>query len=183
MFQGEHIVMLPTPTVAATLRQKYVLRRPQLDDFSNTATITAKTTTTITVDTMPSSIVTGVSIDTIRNKPYFDHLDIDVTATLVAGLVITVASHDSDLAVGDYVALSGYSPVVPLPAEMYHLLLDGTAIRVMQSRGDDSWNSLMQTYERDKQRVLSIFSPRNEGEAPVIINRSSPLRAGRKWGV
>lgn len=180
-FRGEHIVLLPTPSTSGySLRVRYYLRRPRLDNGTYTTTVSALSSSTqITVTAATSGMVLNGSIDIIRRKPYFDHLAIDTTITAAAGNLLTIGTYSSDIAVGDIVAESGYTSVIPLPAEMYALLVTGTAIRVMQSRGDPAWQAEMGTYERDKAAVRSLFAPRNDGEAQRVINRSSPLRVGR----
>lgn len=179
-FRGEHVVILPTPTVAQTLRMRYYLRRPRLDNGTFTTTVSALSSSTqITVTAATSGMVLNGIIDIIRAKPYFDHLAIDTTITAASGNLLTIGTYDSGIAVGDIVAESGYTSVIPLPAEMYPLLLNGTVIRVMQSRGDPAWQAELATYERDKRSVVDMFSTRNDGESQRIINRSSPLRAGK----
>ena len=179
--QGEEVVLVPTPTQTGyTLRQKYCLRRPRLTiDTDNYAAITSFIGPILSVATVPANIISGAFVDIVRRKPYFDVLvvEAEVIAAGVGTISIDVAPPTS-LQAGDYVSFSDTSYIVPLPVEIQQLLLTATVGKVLMALGDERAQREIAVFERDRDRVKVLLSPRNEGESPRIINRSGPIRGG-----
>lgn len=179
--QGEHVVLVPAPTQSGyVLRQKYYLRRPRLTiDTDNYAVITGVTGPILSVAATPANITTGSYVDIVRNKPYFDIVTVEAEVALSGvGSIALAETPSSSVRVGDYVCVADTSYLIPLPVEIQQLLLTATVGKVLMALGDERATREIGVFERDRERVKVLLSPRNEGEAPRVINRSSPIRGG-----
>jgi len=84
------------------------------------------------------------------------------------------------IAVGDYVALEGESPIAQCHAAFYTGLQWGTAAAILQSIGDHQNGALaQQRFENAITEARHLVSPRNKGEAEYIINRNGHIRSRR----
>lgn len=187
--QGEEVVLLPTPNASGyTLRFKYYARRPRLVSLSDNVNGCAITAVSgglrqISVAATPSGITTDTVVDIIRCKPYFDYLSMSLTVSGTTPTVITVTSDYSTVAAaGDYIFVEDTTGVVPLPVELQPVLITATAVRVLTSLGDPKAQAELVMLDREKQMVMQLLDPRNDGEAKRVINRSSPLR-GSRWRI
>jgi hypothetical protein len=141
--QHGSVVVEPTPTVTSgTLVMTYYRRPSELVATTAVATITAINTGTgvVTLSGVPASWVSStialVPYDFVRAKPEFDALAIDQTPTASgSSTTLTFSSLPTDLAVGDYVALAGKTPIPQVPADLHPILAQLVANRVLESLG------------------------------------------------
>jgi hypothetical protein len=134
--QANKIVLYPTPDSASTtLRVTYFGRTGYLIATTSAAAITA----------IAGNVITCVPPSTWTNANTFDIIGgswlrgYDLAATTVAGGSITfTATVPSDLAVGDYVALAGYSPIPQCPVEAHALLVQLTVVACLEAMGDQT---------------------------------------------
>lgn len=170
--RGDNIILVPTPSsTTGTLRVHYSLRPGNLVETTSAAVISAINTSTnvITVTTIPSTWVTGNTFDLIAANGGHRHLSVDLTSTLVSGTSITLPSLPSDLAVGDYVALQGETPVIQMPPDFHPILASFTAAEMLISMNQPSGEKLLAKAVRNLDIARSMITPRVVGEEELII--------------
>jgi hypothetical protein len=178
--QGNKVYFTYTPT--DTIRLYYYICPGKLIPTSKAAVVVSVLGSAITVVSVPSAIASGASVDFIKNKPGYDTLALDQTATTVASPTLTMATAPtSDLAAGHYIALAGYSPVVQVPEALVGALEWAVAASVLEALGDTSGAALAsQKADRSLAAGVSLFEPRIDGVVKKIINYDSELR-GRPY--
>jgi hypothetical protein len=175
--KGNSIVLAWTPSGSeGTLRLSYTRRPGKLVATSATAVVTSISGTNVTVSSVPSTFTTAVQVDMIEANPGFDWLATDTAIAGVSGTTLTFASVPTDLAIGDYIALAGESPVIQLPLEMHALLEQHVAIQCMRAQDKKSAAKDMQEdFDVMEQRVLTLLTPRVVGEPKKIVTSASLL--------
>ena len=169
--QGDDVILYPTPnSTTGTLRMYYRRRPSDLIETSSAAVVSAINTTTnvVSVTTIPSTWVTGNIFDLIQQDGSHKHLSIDLTSTLVSGNDITFSSLPSQLAVGDYVALAGYTPVVQLPPDFQPILSLLTAAEMISAMDQAKGDKLIARAELALNNARELINPRVEGELETI---------------
>lgn len=183
--EGDHVVLLPTPTEASgSLRMRYY-RRPnrlvlEAATFEITAVDAGGSTTSYT-GVKPSTITLSTPVDVIQARPNFDLLGKSATPGGVGATTIILVNADvSGAIVGDYIALAGETPIVQLPVELHPILVALVTGRVLEAIGDREAYSI--AYERAVVRMRAmeaLFLPRVEGKPRKAVNHYSSLRGGR----
>lgn len=171
--RNNKIVLLPIPSSADySLCTPYYIRPSKLIETTAAAQITAVTSTTITVSSLPTTITTSTTVDFIRNTGGFECISIDETPTIIASTTLTFAAVPTGTAIGDWIALSGESPIPQLPAELHPLLSERTARKVMKAIGDANGVKLSEETIREMtEGALLITSNRVQGEPKRIVSR------------
>jgi hypothetical protein len=182
-FQGDRIVLLPTPQTAdLTLHIFWEMPPGKLALVDNCARVTGITATTVTVSAAPSTITTGTVVDFIAGQSGNSTLAFDKTVSNVAATTYTFATGDipATLAIGDYVAPQGCTPYVQLPNEAMSLLETATDQRILNTIGDfEGAGRLEEDRKREDKDLKILLEPRNQGENAVFINRRGLLRGSR----
>ena len=190
--QGDEIVLVPsvpsTFSEPESLVKKFKLRPSLLVKLTNAAKVVSVSSPNVTVDSA-GDITTGAVIDFIRGKSGARVYSMDKTCTNVAGTTFTFAAADipSALEAGDYIALAGYSPVIQMiPDEVSPWIETLAAQRALKSIGDtEGAADLKEDVITERENLLKILEPRNEGEPKVTMNRDSLARGNkfqqRRW--
>ena len=147
MFQNNSVVLYPIPTQSVgTLRLYYYQRPSSLEQTLNCAQITSIAAGSVTCSSVPTTWGTGTVVDWIpASLPYTPYgLDTEITnvssntitlsiptATQVAAATPTPAPQ-----VGDWLALSEYTPVPEILRELFIVLVQATICRVLEAAGD-----------------------------------------------
>lgn len=131
-------------------------------------------TNTVTVSSVPSTMVAGVSVDVCKATPHFDPLLDDATISSVSGSDIVLDSLPSTVAVGDWVCLAGQTCVPQIPEEYHTVLVMRVAGQVLSALGDikGSQNKFGIAKEIIDE-LTGTFSDRVTGEPRKIKNRNS----------
>jgi hypothetical protein len=180
-FQDDDIKLFPPASTSLLLRMFYLYRPGNLVLQSETCTVTAVGTDTLTVDATPSNIAIGSKIDVVKVEPGFKTLVEDLTLTNRSFNSVTVSGYDfstKSISVGDIVSLSRETSVIQLPEDAHELLVWSTANEMATSLG------ISDMIGHTEKQVLSAlngmrqaFTPRSE-DPQTIINGSSLLRSG-----
>lgn len=170
-----------------TLRLYYFRRPNKLVKTSEAGKITGIDTVTnvVTVDNAPTSWTTNTTFDLICGDPPFDSKGDDQAITNIAGFDITFSSLPTDLAVNDWVAEAGESPVAQIPYEAYSLLTQLGVIKVLEALKDtQGLQNAINDYTQMKQDFFTMISPRVDGQPKKVVSRSGTWRlsGARKWG-
>ncbi len=180
IFENTAIRLLSNSYSGPTLRMLYHLRPNRVVALAACGTITAINTTTkeVTVSAAPTTFTNGTAYDFIKAMPGFDTLGMDQTAS-ITGDVLTFSSLPSTLAVGDYVALAGESPVPQIPAEMHQLLAQRVVVKVLEGCGDPKMEVAQKMCEEQRQAALTLLTPRSVGDSRYLTNLNGPGWASR----
>lgn len=182
MPQGDKIVLLPTPTTANYVIQFfYELAPSELIPTSEAGQITAINTTTgdVTISAAVTGFTSGATMDLVDGKAGCTVKAEDIVNTSVSGTTVTFTAADlpSDLAVGDYVALSNQTPVVQLPDELHQSLVQAVICRLLEALGDFEGLQAARGSLKDKlDSAIKLLTPRIESQMPKVINRNGLLR-------
>jgi hypothetical protein len=179
--EGDKVYVLPGNAgggTSFTLRLKYYRRPGRLVLAASAARIISISGADLTVAAIGDA-GDGNIVDIVQGAPNFDLLEEDITADY-AGPVMTLDAPNPEIARGDYITLSGTSPVVQLPDALHPVLVAAVSVRVYELMGNAAATELAQKKLSDSlSRVNRLINPRIEGEESPIVNRYSPLRTGR----
>lgn len=166
-----------------TLELPYKIRPGVLIETTDAAKVTAIDTDTgvVTVNTVPAAFTTSLEYDFIKGSGGYEYLALEKTASAVdsgAGTITFTASDlPSDLAVGDWVAQAGYSPVPQIPVEVAPVLVYETIIKILKSLGDwEGAKAAEMELEGEgnepglRDSVLKLISPRVKGETKFLVS-------------
>jgi len=165
------------------LRVYYFLRPGRLVEVSNCAEVVSIAGAVITCTAAPpTGFVTGARVDLISlEPPSFRPRLIDAEIQGVSGSDITLAAAPAGTQVplaGEFVALSGQSPVPQVPLEMHSYVAQHTAVNILLSQKPTSQlaQGAQLRLKDEVQAMRDLLSPRVSGEPEILVNRSSPLR-------
>jgi hypothetical protein len=170
------INLVPTPDVSSgSLTLIYEVRPNRLvDSASAVGVITVIDTGTrqVTVSSAPAAWVSGAtSYDFIKAGSPFDSLGVDQSATKSSNTLTFTNALPSSLAVGDYVALAGESPVPQIPQDLHPLLQARAVIAVLKTLGEDDGavQSAIAGMMEIQAAATPILSPRVSGTPKKIV--------------
>lgn len=169
---ADSVMLYPTPnTSTGTLRLYFSVRPGDLVETTSAAAISAINTSTnvVTVTSIPSTWATGDEFDLISGTGSQNYKALDKTSTLVSGSDITFSSLPSDLAVGDYVSVSGTSPLIQMPVEFRTILATLTAADMLLAMNQPSGKALYAKGTKALESAIKFLTPRVVGESEVIL--------------
>lgn len=187
---GNYIQILPTPIVG-TARLWYIKRTGDLILTTQAAQVTGVAGAVVSVSSVPSTIVTGVTIDACGDQPPFNVFGTR-EVTDVTGTDITLDAEVEDLSIGDWIALEGQTPIPQIPVEFRILLawrvvelaweLQG-ALEKAKVAKERRIEYVLDTFGLISPRVATdtkVISPVNGGFLSGNSNRISNFPAGRE---
>jgi hypothetical protein len=169
------IVLCEVPSGYTYLRVEYYRMPNRLVLLTAAGKVTAKTDTTVTLETLPTTFSTSEPVDFISGTAGFRCRAIDKTPTAINSgtRTLTFISGDipSNLAIGDYVALSGETPIAQIPQTLRPLLEQRACCLALEALGDGKLGTAQKTLTDMEKRLLPTLTPRVPGAPRVIINR------------
>lgn len=156
-----------------TLRLRYIRQPNQLVANTAAAQVALVSGNNVTVTALPSTYTTSVTYDAISQTPNFNALQDDMVCTNISSLTMTFSSVPSTLAVGDWICLSGQSPIAQIPANPgLNLLLQLGAAKALEVAGDvQGYNIAMSQAATMKEYFISVLTPRIDGN---VIRLTTP---------
>lgn len=171
--KGNYVQILPIPNIGVA-RLWYTKRTSELILTSAGAQITAINGAVITVSTVPSSIVVGVSVDALGDQPPFNILgtrDVDD----VSGTDITLDSAVDDLAVGDWLALEGQTPIPQVPVEYRLILAQRVVCKIYELQCYlEKWKAAKEVLKQYEEATANLITPRVKSQTKVV----NPINGG-----
>lgn len=187
--EGNKMVLYPsTSTRAGTnLRIFFYKRSLVLASPQNYGRITSIDTIakTATLDYVPPAWTTSTSLNAVSSLPPFAVTAKSVTPVSISSPTIEFSSV-SDLTVGDYLSLEGYSAIPQIPIEAHAYLAQLTAAKLLEGLGD--FNGMKMALDKAtqlKDGMLIMLSQRVDGSVKKIMNPTGGLRLGAsigRWG-
>lgn len=179
-----NVVLVPAPATATeTLKLVYESRPGRLVDSATEASaITAINTGTraVTVASAPAAWPTASSpYDFVAGSSPFECRSQDAYATRSSNVLTFAAALPTGLAVGDYVALPGESPVAQIPLDLHPLLKARTLLALLTTLGELEAAGPAVAWAKELiDATAGVISPRVSGQAVKAIG--GPLRAGMR---
>lgn len=192
ILQNDQVILWPpnggTPT-QYQLRMKIKRRPNSLTSNTNCGIVSSIDTTTkiVTLSQADTTWTTSTTFDIIPNSPQFTSRRDDQTVSAVSlptggpyTLTFSIPSGQTTalptgLIVGDWVCPSMMSPIPQIPYDMFPLLAQRGAVRILESLGD---TQNLQVAERHYQDMAADFartvSPRIDGTPKKMVNRNTP---------
>lgn len=158
-----------------TIRFKFIRRPNNLVVTSKAGRITMINTLTneVTLSTLPTFFTTSLTYDVINGNPIFSSIGDDNAITNIAGTTLTFSTLPTDIATGQWVAESGFTPVPQLPYEAHHVLAQFTAARMLEATGDKKNSEIIFAVAKEMLESLrKVLTPRIEGSPKKINNRN-----------
>lgn len=183
IIEGSNIVIQPTSSTG-TIRLYYYQRPNTLVQTTSAAQITgiSGTTLSFSAGTIPSTISTSTPCDLVQDQPPFDWAAIDQTPTAVTSTTIQFSSLPSNLAIGDWVALAGQTPVPQIPVEFRNLLVQRTIVKYNEIQGYlDKMKASQQKLEEMEKDVFELINPRVSEEQKRIVPSANVIGGYRRW--
>lgn len=163
------------------LRMRYIRQPNQLVAVADCGQITAIVGNVVTVNAVPGTFTTAEGYDMMSNVPNFNALQDDSVCTVISGTNMTFTKIPTDplgnvlLQVGDWICLSGQSPVAQIPfMPGYDLLLQLAAAKCLEIHGDtQGFNVAMSQAADMKNYFISVMSPRVDGNVVRLTTPNS----------
>lgn len=170
-FKNNRIGLYPTPNnITETIAVDYFTHPGASVLPSEAAIITSINTSTnvVSFSSIPSTFTTGTTFDFIRGTGEHEYIGTSYTSTLVSGTDVTFSSLPQDVAVGDYLALEGESPLVQCPTTFRNVLAQYVAARILMDSGQSGGENAYSKAEKMKAEAISLLSPRAVGAMKTI---------------
>lgn len=163
-----------------TLRLRYYRRPSNLvaTDAAAQITVIDTVTKTVTVSAVPSTWVVGDTVDFIDETPSFDSLLDDEAITIINNSDVTFAQLPSGLAVGDWISLSGTTPIPQLPYEAHPLLGQLGACKALEALGDKTVSTSWARYTQMAESFFKMITPRTDAPAQKIVSPNNISNRG-----
>lgn len=182
ILRGHQAVIVPTPASAVnSVRFKYERRPNNLVKTSLAGKISSIDTALkqIVVVTKPSTWAIGTKLDFISGDPIFQSRQDGNVIAGISGFTITMTTAlGTDLAVGDYAAQSGFSPIAQLPYEGHLVIAQYGAAWSMRSLSNkEPAKDAEHSADESLRDFISTINPRIDGEAKKFANTGGGIWA------
>lgn len=179
ILRSNEIIMSPTPLNATGSIRFYYERRPNnLCVVTSAGKISSIDTVLhqVVVVTKPSTWAVGTKIDFTSGDPIFQSRGDGYAITGISGFTISFASLPTGLAVGDFAAESGFSPIPQLPYEGHLVMAQYAAAWSMRSLSN---KRPAEDAEKAADNMLldfvTLINPRIDGETKRFANTGNGI--------
>ena len=183
-----NVILSPgAASYAGQILRLYYFKRPsKLIQTSQCAQVTAISGQTAIVNLVPTNFGTGgtltITADLVKASPPFRLYGMDLTVTIdtttnTATIPLNpmpTEYHPANygLAVGDYICLAGEAPIPTLPVELFSLLAQRVAVKILASLGDSANFQIATDRLKDMEHnALELISNRVEGSNRKVVNQ------------
>ena len=185
MLKAYEIQVLPTNIGSVSVRIDFMERPAQMVLEEDAGLIASHVGLALTLDSVPLAwqSETPSTVDIISNESPFVAVASDVTVVSLVGSVLTLSGIDSALVEnGFWVSDVGTSPYPNVPIEFHPLLQRSVISELYAGTGDKRLDSSMKLQAKLESELRSTMSPRTQGSARPIVNKSGPgMRNFARW--
>lgn len=154
-------IELSSDITSGTLRMTYYLTPSELVLTTSCAKVLSiDSATQITVESLPSTIITGSLVDLVQANGPNDLLALNSSVVSASGTTLTFASLPTDLTIGDYVCVAGQSPIPLVPEIMEPMLVQATLVSCLGSKKDKAVDYESKGLDSMKKSLLEMLAPR-----------------------
>lgn len=183
--QGNDVVLWPTAQPGGTLRKWYFRRANYLVPEAEAGQIVSINTGTleVVVGNVPSAWTTGTEVTVISGKPGFA-VRVESTSLVAVSSPTLTFSSVTDFEVGDWVSLTGYTPVIMLPVEAQPVLAQAVTVKCLEALGDSNGMQIAEKKLRDLQEgMFNTLTPRvDDSPKKCTSNGRGIMDYGSVWG-
>lgn len=184
MLKGYEIQLLPNNIGSVTVRIEFMERPAAMvleEDAGLISTVNSSTILTLSEVPLAWQSATPDSVDIISNASPFSAVATDVGVTSLVGHVLTLSAPVS-ASVDDWVSDVGTSPFPNVPIELHPLLQRSVITELYTGLGDKRLDGSQKAQTKLEMELRKTLSPRTQGSARPIINRSGPgMNAATGW--
>ena len=165
--KGNFVQILPTPNIGVA-RLWYTGRTSDLILTSAACQVTAVSAAVVSVSSIPSTIIVGSSVDACGDQPPFNILGTR-TITDITGTDITLDAEVDDLAIGDWIALEGQTPVPQVPVEYRLILAQRVVCKIYELQGYlDKLSAAKKVLKEYEEYTANLITPRVKSQTKII---------------
>jgi hypothetical protein len=195
--EGNNIVITPpvssSPTGSLVLsyyiRPSDLVSESRIAEITNIATDSDAGTTTFTVDGIPTGFSVLTRLDLLQAKPGHKIRNIDLLATSISSnnktITFLTSEIDSDVEVGDMVALAGECMIPQCPSDLHPILAQRCAARCLEALGDTQGLTNANTKLQEMEvKTIALIDNRVDGAPKKVVNNRGLLgrsRISRRW--
>lgn len=178
-FQNNSVMLLSgVPATYTSLRLRYYRRPSNLVSTDAAGQITVIDVPTKTVTVTGGTWAIGNTVDFIDATPSFDSLQDDATITGVSNSDITFAALPTGLVVGDWISISGTTPIPQLPYEAHPILAQLGACKALEAMGDANVKVSWGRYQQMAESFFKAITPRTDTPAQKLVSPNNIYRRG-----
>lgn len=181
-------IILPVPAAPTyvSLRVYYYRKPSNLVAEDNAAQIEVidVNTNTVTCSAVPGTWVATDTVDAIKGRPGFRSLQDDIEITAISNNDVTLDELPAGLQVGDWISLSGTSPIPQIPYEAFPCLGQLGACKALEAMGDPNIETAWGRYKQMKESLFKMITPRTDSPPQKIISPNNIGNRGWRsgWG-
>lgn len=191
VLQGDFVRLFPTPSSTQdTLRIKHYRKPNDLVLSASALQITAVTLASdqLTFGSDPDTLFdTTDEVDVISDGNSHSLLTYENAISAFPGGNVATLTADlsaSQIAVGDWMAPTGQTPILPIPDELVTALVKRTASECLRAAGErDAAMQEEESADAAWTDAEALLRDRSEAEPKTIITRNSALRSRMSFGV
>lgn len=173
-FEGDSVVIMPVPTATTDfgITFYYSATPGRYVKSAESAVVDSVVGNDITFVSLPTAFSANRRVDGISSEGGSWFRFIGAKITNVTGNTLTLDQEvPPEVVAGDYVSLTGESPVIQLPEEAIPLLLNSTSKRILAAISDfEGKNDIEQEIEQQKDTVAKLLQPRVSSQPTRLIN-------------
>jgi hypothetical protein len=139
----------------------------------------------VAVNAIPTDWTTSLQYDIIKGQPGFPSKGDDLAITTLDTVLsrITFSALPSSIAVGDWISVSGTSPIPQIPYQTFPYLAQCVATKCLEGLADtEVLKVAQQKVGLMKEDLLKLLQPRDMGNVQTVINRGGLFDSGQFWG-
>lgn len=174
--RGDMLKLYPSSTPGKTLRLHYYRLPNKLVPIDQAAKVTDVDydTGVVTTSGVPATWTTDDVLCCVAGRPGFRLRFAAKKPTDVSSPTVTFAAEDvAEIAVGDWLALEGDSPIPQIPVEAHRLLAQATLVKVLEAHGDDTMEKSQKKLDIAIARYQNMATPRVEEDPKSVVSRAN----------
>ena len=175
--KGNQIQILPFP-MGATVRVWYSRRPSQLVTTQESGLVSGINLNVITLAAVPATFQVGQPVDFAQAQPTFEFLGTK-TITNVSGNDITVDSAVTGLALSDWMAISGQTPIPQIPVEFRPLLEQRVVVKMYELQNFlDKMKAAESKLKELESDLFHLIAPRVKSQTKIITPQNGGFLGG-----
>lgn len=168
------------------LKLRYYKRASKLVPNDEAAQVVDASTANIELTNVPSGWEVGTVLQCIKNDPPFTTQSDDIVIDSIAGNVVTLTNNGDvfTMEATDWLSLTGETPIAQITPEAHPILAQSVCVKCLEGLADPNMVTSQAKFEQLKKAFIDTMTPRVDGQAKKIVNRSGPLvfnKISRGW--
>lgn len=169
--QNNNVVLFPQSSTSFTLRMRIFKRAPKLVLTTACGQVTDVDTVlnTVTLDNVPTTWAVNDEVDAIDEDPGFLTLAEGRVISNIAGLTLTL-DDVTDIAVGNWVAMNGESPIPQINPEAIPILAQSVAVKALEALSDPKVEVAQAKFKQLQDAFIKMMTPRAQAQPNKVVD-------------